>query len=162
MDIDLQWGIIFIAPLFGFLAGTRQPKAMEGFFTEGVKQLALQGTGWMIACFMSGCVAWLARKLYSVQEECQEAREALHEKRLVEARETLAALHAVAEAQGELAQSIMVRTETLKVISELVTRVEREMSTSYAHWQQRADGWEKSYEEIIRCLKVLLEARRRD
>jgi hypothetical protein len=115
---------------------------------EGIRQLAGQGTGWLIATMLVAVILWLYRRLESIQIASEAARELLHEKRLLEARETLGALNEVAKAQTELADAITARTETLKTIAALVTQIERDIGSQYEHWQLRVTGIERILEEL--------------
>jgi hypothetical protein len=121
---------------------------MDAFVPEGIRQLAGQGTGWLIATMLVAVILWLYRRLETVQTASETARELLHEKRLLEARETLGALNEVAKAQTELADAITARTETLKTIAALVTQIERDIGSQYEHWQLRVTGIERILEEL--------------
>jgi hypothetical protein len=133
---------------------------MDGLISEGVRSVALQGTGWLIACFLAGGMVWMFRQLQAaqsslvvLQKECGVLINDLNEKRLVETKGNLGALHEVAKAQLVLADSINARTETLKTIAELVTRVERDMTMSFEHWQPRVKGLEEGLGEAISLLR---------
>jgi hypothetical protein len=133
---------------------------MDGLISEGVRSIALQGTGWLIACFLAGGMVWMFRQLQTaqsglvtLQKECAGLVNDLNEKRLVETKGNLGALHEVAKAQLVLADSINARTETLKTIAELVTRVERDMTMSFEHWQPRVKGLEEGLGEAISLLR---------
>jgi uncharacterized protein HemX len=134
---------------------------MGGVIDKGIETLATQGIGWLLAVLLGGAVVWLFHRLQTEQSACNEAREALHEKRLTEARQTLDALHAVAKAQGDLAESITARTETLKSIADYVAKIERDMGRSYDHWQGRVAGMEKALQENRAYLEKIERGDRR-
>lgn len=121
---------------------------MDAFVPEAIRQLAGQGTGWLLFVIALAACFWLFKRLQDVQDAAEKARELLHEKRLAETRETLRALNDVAVAQAKLADSIKERTETLKTIAELVTQIERDTAHAYEHWQGRVKGMEQSLARI--------------
>jgi len=139
---------------------------MEGILTESVRTLVSQGTGWAVAIILGFACAYLFKRLQSAQEEYllsnklqQERREALQEKRIVEAKETVSVLNAGSHANLELARSTAARTEALNNHIQLVTQMERDMGSNDEHWQRRVRGLEQSLADITRRLEEIQRVR---
>lgn len=139
---------------------------MEGILTESVRTLVSQGTGWVVAIILGFACAYLFKRLQSAQEDCllsnkssQEQKEALQEKRIVEAKETVSVLNAGSYANLELARSIAARTEALNNLIQLVTQMERDMGSNDEHWQRRVQGLEGSLADITRRLEEIQRGR---
>lgn len=122
---------------------------MEGLATDVLRKIAGQeGAGWLL--FVVACVAafWLLLKLLKTQDECEAARDVLHEKRITEARETIAALNSAAQANADLAKSIEARTRSIETLIQLITQMERDAKNSFDHWNRRVSGLEENLKEI--------------
>lgn len=135
---------------------------MDGVLIEAVRSLASQGTGWLVAIILGFACAYLFKRFQTAQNDClaahqvaQSQREALQEKRVIEARETVAVLNTGSQANLELARSIAARTEALNNLTQLVTQMERDMANNDGHWQQRVRGMEESLADITRRLEEL-------
>lgn len=105
---------------------------METIFAELARSLAAQGTAYTLLVFMGGALAWVTNLWVKAKNECFDLSSTLNEKRLTERSETIAVLHAGAQANQKLAESIAVRTETLNNLIVVVTtgteRLERLLS----------------------------------
>ena len=139
---------------------------MEGILTESVRTLISQGTGWAVAIILGFACVYLFKRLQSVQEvhrlsdkSSQERREALQEKRIIEAKETVSVLNTGSYANLELARSISARTEALNNLIQLVTQMERDMGSNDEHWQRRVQGLEGSLADITRRLEEIQRGR---
>lgn len=132
---------------------------MEALGTELVRALALQGTGWLLFCLATIAGVLIFRKLLEVQatsveniKEADKLRQDLQEKRIVEAKETVAVLHEGAQANQKLADSVGVRTETLNRVVELQMAIEKDIENNNANWQLRMAALDKAVDEIRRLM----------
>lgn len=114
---------------------------MESLAIELVKSLAAQGSAYtLLAIVLIGLVVvttlWVKAK-----NECFDLSSTLNEKRLTERSETIAVLHAGAQANQKLADSIAVRTETLNNLIVVVTtgndRLERILADGLKRLEER-------------------------
>jgi hypothetical protein len=128
---------------------------VEALGTELVRALALQGTGWLLFCLATIAGVLIFRKLLEVQatsveniKEADKLRQDLQEKRIVEAKETVAVLHEGAQANQKLADSVGVRTETLNRVVELQMAIEKDIENNNANWQLRMAALDKAFAEI--------------
>lgn len=132
---------------------------METLGTELVRTLALQGTGWLLFCLATIAGVLIFRKLLEVQatsveniKEADKLRQDLQEKRIIEAKETVAVLHEGAQANQKLADSVGVRTETLNRVVELQMAIEKDIESNNANWQLRMAALDKAVDEVRRIM----------
>lgn len=128
---------------------------MTDLLPEGIRALATQGTGWLLFCFACGAVVWLFRLLQASQATCAQQQRDLSEKRIEEARQTVTAMAAHAQAQIDLVESMRDRTEVLRSLDQNVTQLRRDTDAYQGRWQDRVIGWERSLEEALRRLEEL-------
>jgi hypothetical protein len=101
---------------------------------ELIKQLASQGTPWLVTCLV-GIVAYLfymrseaALKNCAVQSEtAAQLRDQLQEKRVDEARGYIKVFSEGTQTNEKLASAISLRTETLQTVSQIVLQLQRDV-----------------------------------
>lgn len=105
---------------------------MEGLFFELARSLAAQGAAYTLLAIVGTALAYVVNLWIKAKNECFELSSTLNEKRLSERSETITVLHAGAQANLKLSESISVRTETLNNLIVVVTagneRLERLLS----------------------------------
>src|SRR5215218_733238 len=94
---------------------------MESIFLELVRSLAAQGPAYTLLAISWVALAYITSLWIKAKNECFDLSSTLNEKRLTERSETIAVLHAGAQANQKLAESIAVRTETLNNLIVVVT-----------------------------------------
>lgn len=114
------------------LFGTVWVSCMEGLLVELVKSLAAQGAAYTLLAIVGVALVWVTNLWIKAKNECFELSSTLNEKRITERSETVTVLHAGAQANLKLSESIAVRTETLNNLIVVVTsgneRLERLLS----------------------------------
>jgi hypothetical protein len=132
---------------------------VEALGTELIRTLALQGTGWLLFCLSTIAGVLIFIKLLGVQatsveniKEADKLRQDLQEKRIIEAKETVAVLHEGAQANQKLADSVGVRTETLNRVVELQMAIEKDIENNNTNWQLRMAALDKAVDEIRRLM----------
>lgn len=105
---------------------------MESIAIELVRSLAAQGPAYTLLAIVGVGLAYVTTKWIKSENKCFELSNTLNEKRITERSETITVLHAGAQANQKLAESIAVRTETLNNLIVVVTagtdRLERVLS----------------------------------
>jgi hypothetical protein len=105
---------------------------MESIVVELARSLAAQGAAYTLLTITGAALAYVTMRWVKSKQECFELTSALHDKRVTERSETISVLHAGAQANQKLAESIAVRTETLNNLIVVVTagtdRLERVLS----------------------------------
>jgi len=94
---------------------------MESIFLELARSLAAQGPAYTLLAIAGVALAYVTNKWIKSEGKCFELSSTLNEKRLTERSETISVLHAGAQANQKLAESIAVRTETLNNLIVVVT-----------------------------------------
>lgn len=112
---------------------------MESLIPEGIRQLATQGTGWVLFCFAMGALFWTFRKLLVLMDARGEEKSSM-----------VLALREGAEANADLARSIRDRTGAFEALSVLVTQLSRDYASNNERWRERVGGMEKTLDEIQR------------
>jgi hypothetical protein len=120
---------------------------MEVFVPEGLRQLANQGTGWLVACLLAAAFAWAMKALLqakqdcvTMQKECTDARDANHEKRIAEATAMAIALRSSAEANVLLAASMKEPVAALHNLAQLINQLLRDTETRRSVWLGELDS----------------------
>jgi prophage DNA circulation protein len=128
---------------------------MDSLIPEGIRQLASQGTGWVLFLFASAFAFWLLSQLLKSKQICAdqaaqatEAREQLQERRVEEARQTAAALGAAATTLADLASSVKDRTSTLDMLVNLVKQTARDIEQNGLRWQDRVANIDRMLDDI--------------
>lgn len=101
---------------------------------ELIKQLASQGTPWLVTCLL-GIVAYLfyiraeaALKACAAQQETSaQLRDQLQEKRVDEARGYIKVFSEGTQTNEKLAAAIALRTETLQTVSQIVLQLQKDV-----------------------------------
>lgn len=94
---------------------------MEGLFIELAKSLAAQGAAYTLLAITGIGLVYVVNRWIKAENKCFELSTTLNEKRLSERSETIEVLHAGAQANLKLSESIAVRTETLNNLIVVVT-----------------------------------------
>lgn len=94
---------------------------MESIFVELARSLAAQGPAYTLLTITGVALAYVTNLWVKAKTQCFELSSTLNEKRLTERSETISVLHAGAQANQKLAESIAVRTETLNNLIVVVT-----------------------------------------
>lgn len=94
---------------------------METILIELVRSLAAQGPAYTVLAIVGLALAYVVHRWIKAENKCFDLSSTLNEKRLTERSETIAILHAGAQANQKLAESIAVRTETLNNLIVVVT-----------------------------------------
>lgn len=94
---------------------------MEGLLVELVKSLAAQGAAYTLLAIVGAALAYVVNRWIKAEGKCFELSSTLNEKRITERSETITVLHAGAQANLKLSESIAVRTETLNNLIVVVT-----------------------------------------
>lgn len=112
---------------------------MEGILIELVRSLAAQGPAYTLLAIVGAALAYVTTKWIQSQHTCLELSNALNEKRLTERSETISVLHAGAQANQKLAESIAVRTETLNNLIVVVTAGTTRLESILADLMRRVE-----------------------
>lgn len=116
---------------------------MEGVVVELVKSLAAQGAAYTLLAMALVALAYVVNRWIKAENKCFELGSTLNEKRLTERSETITVLHAGAQANLKLSESITVRTETLNNLIVVVTagneRLERLLTEMRADFLRRLE-----------------------
>ena len=114
---------------------------MEGLLTELVKSLSSQGPAYTLVAIAMAAAAYAVNGWIKAEGKCSELSSTLNEKRITERSETIQVLHAGAQANQKLADSIAVRTETLNNLIVVVTtgndRLERLVAEGLRRLEER-------------------------
>lgn len=110
---------------------------METLIPEGIRQLASQGTGWLLFLFAAAACVWLFRRLLTTLQE-----------RITEATTVALALRESAEATAELAQAVKDRTSAFDALSVLVSQQVKDYATNNQNWEKTGARWERMLEDI--------------
>lgn len=94
---------------------------MEGLFFELAKSLAAQGSAYTLLAIVSLALVYVSNRWIKAENKCFDLSSTLNEKRITERSETITVLHAGAQANLKLSESIAVRTETLNNLIVVVT-----------------------------------------
>lgn len=116
---------------------------MEGVVVELVKSLAAQGAAYTLLAMALVALTYVVNRWIKAENKCFELGSTLNEKRLTERSETITVLHAGAQANLKLSESITVRTETLNNLIVVVTagneRLERLLTEMRADFLRRLE-----------------------
>lgn len=114
---------------------------MEGLFVELAKSLAAQGAAYTLLGLACTALAYACNRWVKAENKCFDLSQTLNEKRITERSETITVLHAGAQANQKLADSIAVRTETLNNLIVVVTtgneRLERLVADGLRRLEER-------------------------
>jgi uncharacterized protein Yka (UPF0111/DUF47 family) len=126
---------------------------MDSLIPEGIRQLASQGTGWLLFLFAGAACIWLFRRLLAVLE-----------KMIEDGKTAVLALRENGEANTDLAQSVQARTGAFDRLAEAVMQLIRDISNNDTAWRDRVSRLEKNLDEIRaeqREVRRLLDIRER-
>lgn len=130
---------------------------MEGILTELARSLAAQGPAYTLLTITGTALAYAIHQWIKAEVKCSELSSTLNEKRLTERSETIAVLHAGAQANLKLAESISVRTETLNNLIAVVTGGTESVQRALGELRQQVVDNRMQLADILR----MTEERRR-
>jgi hypothetical protein len=135
---------------------------MDAFIPQGLRDLAGQGTGWLVACLLACAFAWAMRELLrskqtcmDMQKECSDARDTSHEKRIAEATTIAIALRSSAEANVLLAQSMKEPVAALHNLAQLINQLLRDTETRRPMWLGELDAIKRGLAENRQQLEAM-------
>lgn len=113
---------------------------MEGVLIELARSLAAQGPAYTLLAITGAALAYVTMRWVKSENKCFELSNTLNEKRITERSETISVLHAGAQANQKLAESIAVRTETLNNLIVVVTAGTDRLERILADILRRIEG----------------------
>lgn len=123
---------------------------MEGILTELVRSLAAQGPAYTLLAITLAALAYAINQWIKSEGKCFELSSTLNEKRLTERSETIAVLHAGAQANQKLAESIAVRTETLNNLIVVVTTGTERLERALIDIRQHVADNRRQIDDLLR------------
>jgi hypothetical protein len=120
---------------------------MEGLLVELVKSLAAQGAAYTLLAIVGAALAYVTNLWIKAKNECFELSSTLNEKRITERSETISVLHAGAQANLKLSESIAVRTETLNNLIVVVTSGNERLERLLAEILRRVEENKAAFKE---------------
>lgn len=108
---------------------------MDGVLTESVKELASQGTGYILAIVFGIIAVYIYNRLSKQLSEDRTIRDALQEKRIVEARETVSTLYQGVQANVKMAQALDDQSSSRQAFMQLLSQMERGIERNNESWK---------------------------
>lgn len=126
---------------------------MENLFTETVKELASQGTGYLLAIVFGLIAFYIYNRLCKQLADDRAIRDALQEKRIVEARETVLTLHQGVQANVKIAQALDEQSSSRQAFMQLLSQMERDIERNNESWKPEVARIHTSLADILNAVR---------